>query len=511
VPDPDRPLTPSDDLLVAGDPEALERVANLWKDEVHMSTQKAPPPGKQRQYSSVCALGLAALTLLGACVTQVLPSGRLTAYSHQAPPASTERRVHDDAEQREGNGGTVFVRLPKNFGPVKVDEAEFTAAVTTLLLDGRLRVASSAPVKPSGGLAPGSGGSGRESVQSPLALSYAGFCDRRGTLGDCLTLFDDGSQLQADDKLRIALALAVGPALEGVAAQLQATFNPNQVMTTVTLGITAYMALWLIPDPVLTKSVAAASTVLMWGYLGSELFDLIRAYVRLSEEAARASTFAELREAGERFGRVIGPNSVRILVMLATTAVGETAELISKAPKLPGFGQVSRTVEAQSAFRLSDAATGAERIIVSSSEGTLHAVLPMTAVAMASPGGGGRTPKEGTVLSTGHRAFKSFDDFKDFMGSPGSGNQWHHIVEQREANLKRFGAEALHNTENVVPLGESLHRDLSAFYSSKQLEVTGSRTLTVRQWLGTQSYEAQREFGLRAIENIRRGIWSGRR
>jgi hypothetical protein len=75
----------------------------------------------------------------------------------------------------------------------------------------------------------------------------------------------------------------------------------------------------------------------------------------------------------------------------------------------------------------------------------------MTAVAMASPGGGAghassagsRTPKEGTVLSTGHRAFKSFDDFKDFMGSPGSGNQWHHIVEQREANLKRFGPEAL--------------------------------------------------------------------
>jgi trk system potassium uptake protein TrkA len=29
VPDPDRPLTPSDALLVAGEPEALERVANL--------------------------------------------------------------------------------------------------------------------------------------------------------------------------------------------------------------------------------------------------------------------------------------------------------------------------------------------------------------------------------------------------------------------------------------------------------------------------------------------------
>jgi len=40
--------------------------------------------------------------------------------------------------------------------------------------------------------------------------------------------------------------------------------------------------------------------------------------------------------------------------------------------------------------------------------------------------------------------------------------------------------------------------------------ITGSDTLTVRKWLSTQSYEAQRQFGLKAIENIRRGIWKVR-
>jgi hypothetical protein len=48
---------------------------------------------------------------------------------------------------------------------------------------------------------------------------------------------------------------------------------------------------------------------------------------------------------------------------------------------------------------------------------------------------------------------------------------------------------------------------VSGFYSSIQWDVTGSRTLTVRQWLSTQSYEAQRKFGLLALENIKKGIW----
>nr|WP_257463327.1 hypothetical protein [Archangium lipolyticum] len=388
-----------------------------------------------------------------------------------------------------------------DFAPVQVGEAEFTAAVSALLLDMPLRVVSSARVQPGGRLAPGSGGSGGDAWQSDLARSYGRFCERRGTQGDCLTLFDDGPQLQADDKLKMALALAVGPALEGVAAELRATFDPNQVLATVTLGITAYMALWLAPDPVVTKSVALASTVLMWGYLGSELFEVTRAYVRLSEEAARATTFAELRDAGERFGRVIGPNSVRILVMLTTAALGETAELMGRASKLPGFRQVSRTVETRQALRLVDAATGSERLIISSVEGTLRAVVPMTALAMAAPGGGSgsfssggsRTPKQGILLPNGHRAFKSFDDFKDFMGPAGDGNQWHHIVEQRKVNVDRFGPEAIHNTENVIAVEKARHDAISAYYSSKSRD-TGN--MVVREWLRTKSYEEQRAFGL---------------
>ncbi|WNG27482.1 hypothetical protein F0U62_28285 [Cystobacter fuscus] len=46
-----------------------------------------------------------------------------------------------------------------------------------------------------------------------------------------------------------------------------------------------------------------------------------------------------------------------------------------------------------------------------------------------------------------------------------------------------------------------------AIYSSIRYDITHSYTLTVRKWLSTQSHEAQREFGLLAIENVTKGFW----
>ena len=135
--------------------------------------------------------------------------------------------------------------------------------------------------------------------RSDLAQAYGRFCERRGTPGDCLTLFDDGTYLQADDKRSIALALAVGPALEGVDAEVRAMLNPTQVLATLSFTITAYMALLLAPEPV-TKGAALAFSALMWGYLGWEFSDLLRAYAQLHEDAPQASTFAEATGGGRK-------------------------------------------------------------------------------------------------------------------------------------------------------------------------------------------------------------------
>src|SRR5690606_19029171 len=48
------------------------------------------------------------------------------------------------------------------------------------------------------------------------------------------------------------------------------------------------------------------------------------------------------------------------------------------------------------------------------------------------------------------RAFRSHSAMVRALGSAGRERQWHHIVEQTRGNVARFGAEAIHNTQNVV-------------------------------------------------------------
>jgi hypothetical protein len=73
------------------------------------------------------------------------------------------------------------------------------------------------------------------------------------------------------------------------------------------------------------------------------------------------------------------------------------------------------------------------------------------------------------------------------LGPAGAGRQWHHVVEQTPGNVSNFGAYAIHNTQNVIALDVGVHRQISGFYSSIAPQFTGSSTLTVRQWLSTQS------------------------
>jgi len=52
------------------------------------------------------------------------------------------------------------------------------------------------------------------------------------------------------------------------------------------------------------------------------------------------------------------------------------------------------------------------------------------------------------------------------LGSPGKGEQWHHIVEQSKES--QFGSKAIHNVDNIVAIPKDVHQRISAYYSSKQ-------------------------------------------
>ncbi|MCC3407375.1 MAG: hypothetical protein JGK17_17630 [Microcoleus sp. PH2017_10_PVI_O_A] len=88
------------------------------------------------------------------------------------------------------------------------------------------------------------------------------------------------------------------------------------------------------------------------------------------------------------------------------------------------------------------------------------------------------------------------------MGVAGSGLAWHHIVGQTTSNLQRFGAEAIHNTGNLIRLEHgagSIHQEITNLYNSVQPELTGTNTLTVRAWIGTKSFAEQQDFGITVI------------
>ncbi|MCP3165621.1 SitA5 family polymorphic toxin [Myxococcus qinghaiensis] len=336
-----------------------------------------------------------------------------------------------------------------------------------------------------------------------LTRAYLHWCERTNKPGDCLLLLVESPTVTGDGRYALAMALAQGAVLDEMMDAFKGMSNPQAMMSAVLWTWTTYCILLAVPEP-FSKGAAAVMTASLIAYVGIDTFwNLIVGFKRLVEEAEQATTFDELREAGERYGEVMGRNAARAFAMLATVAIGNTAAGIgSKVPMLPGAAQAAVQAETQMGIRL---AAVADVGTVAVSAETVTIALAPGAVAMVARGTGGSRPAK--VPPTGYKAWGSFSGFKKAMGPAGKNMEWHHIVEQTPGNVKRFGPQALHNTENVIRLDKRLHTEISSLFSSVRYEITGSLTQTVRQWSSTQSYEAQRKFGLLVIENVKKRVW----
>jgi YD repeat-containing protein len=96
--------------------------------------------------------------------------------------------------------------------------------------------------------------------------------------------------------------------------------------------------------------------------------------------------------------------------------------------------------------------------------------------------------------------FNSFNEFKKAYGTAGTGKAWHHIVEQNPGNIAKFGAQRIHNTANLIKVEHgagTLHAKVSGYYSSIQPFSNGQ---TVRQWLSSQTYKQQYDFGIKILK-----------
>jgi hypothetical protein len=113
------------------------------------------------------------------------------------------------------------------------------------------------------------------------------------------------------------------------------------------------------------------------------------------------------------------------------------------------------------------------------------------------------------VSSNGYEEFSSYDEFykgelsvdllaKRF-GPAGDGQQYHHIVTQGGENADNIPPEQLQNTDNIIGLPTLLHEAVNAEYSKLLQDGTG---LTMYQWLQTQSYDIQREEGIKILKRL---------
>jgi hypothetical protein len=203
----------------------------------------------------------------------------------------------------------------------------------------RDRVLSLVPLDDKGPLVP--------EAEAALRARYLSWCEGRGG-GDCLGLFDDGPYLRTDDRRTLALALAFGTVLDETREALGRELSPRMVLSSLVWAAGLYLALWLVPEPS-SKAAAAGLSVLLVAWLGVDaVWGLVDGWASMAHRAHEATTFAELREAGEEFGRVIGTDAARALILAVASLSGRTlGDVVARIQSLPRHGLMQAQWEAQ--------------------------------------------------------------------------------------------------------------------------------------------------------------------
>jgi hypothetical protein len=219
--------------------------------------------------------------------------------------------------------------------------------------------------------------------EETLASDYMGWCARAyGFQEDCLGgALVGGRYLDLQGRYVLALALSKSPVIPEMQAALGKMASFQAILSAALWTIPTVLFLLSLPEPV-TKGLAATLAAVLILWIGAEtLYNLVAGWFELMEEVKHAATFEEIRAAGEKYGRLIGRDAARAFAMLATAAIGQTAQgFMAKVPTLPGSAQVSAQAEAHAGFSLPAAAVVEE--VAVTAEG-FSVTLPSGVVAMA--------------------------------------------------------------------------------------------------------------------------------
>jgi len=187
----------------------------------------------------------------------------------------------------------------------------------------------------------------------------------------------------------IALYFALDTVWDGVEEAIRDMMNPAALRAMITTMIGTALIMLVAPEPI-TKVLAIALTASLIAYLGTgPVWNLGQGFLRLMDESRDAGSFSELEVAGHRFGKVLGDNGARVLVIVALSALGGKSAMAAQGPKMPGFAQAAARAQLEGGFQLSGALAGEVQAISLSSAGVLNVTLAPTAVAAVAVGPGG--------------------------------------------------------------------------------------------------------------------------
>ncbi|MDC0710481.1 AHH domain-containing protein [Stigmatella sp. ncwal1] len=265
---------------------------------------------------------------------------------------------------------------------------------------------------------------------------YKAWCrSAHGFEGDCLGgALVGGKYLDMQGRYMLAMALSQSPVLEEFEKALGETVSMRAVLQAAIGTVVTLFVLLALPEPI-TKLVAAWATAALVLWVGaSTLYNLVTGWFQLMEEVKIATTFEEIREAGEKFGKLFSREAAQAFAMIAMALLTHSAKgFAEQVGTLPGSAQVSMQAAGREGILLSE--VGAVESVAVTAEG-FSVVLAPGAVAMAVRGArAGRTEK--------HHVATIANQKSNLRGGP-----WTPLFEELFA---RAGMR-LNDRQNIVPL-----------------------------------------------------------
>ncbi|SEL05792.1 A nuclease family of the HNH/ENDO VII superfamily with conserved AHH [Stigmatella aurantiaca] len=240
-------------------------------------------------------------------------------------------------------------------------------------------------------------------AEQRLVNRYRKWCrDTQGIGSDCLGgALVAGKYLDLQGRYMLAMALSRSPVLEEFEKALGEMVSMRAVLQAALTATVTLLVLLAMPEPV-TKLVAAWAAAALIVWVGAQtLYTLVTGWFQLMEAVKVATTFEEIRGAGEAFGKLFSREAAQAFALVAMALLTHTSKSFAEqVGTLPGSAQASMQAAAGEGILLSE--VSAVTSVTVTAEGFL-AVLPPSAVAMAVRGGQrGRTEKHhlGTIANT---------------------------------------------------------------------------------------------------------------